>query len=136
MGITVEQYLKDREPCAICEANGDQTHCVTELLSRADNCLIYNAINNHGGSKDYNDIALLQNLRATPGALQQVLDYYVRSELIVAKIKSQHQNNAVAWQPIYTQYVQNIIEALKSNDLEQAHARILTMLAELETAWP
>ena len=133
MGITVAEYLKDRAPCAICDANGDQTHCVTQLLSRADNCLIYNAINNNGQSKNLSDISLLQNLRATPGALQKVLDYYVRSEPIVVKIKNLHQNNALIWQPIYEKYVKDIVEALRNNDLQQAHNKIFVMLDELET---
>ena len=44
MGIKVEEYLKDRQACSVCEGEGEGTveHCVTHMLSRPDNCMIYN----------------------------------------------------------------------------------------------
>ena len=44
MGISVEEYLHNRQACAQCQEHGDEEHCVTTLLSREDNCIFYNSI--------------------------------------------------------------------------------------------
>ena len=44
MGISVEEYLHNRQACAQCQEHGDEEHCVTTLLSREDNCIFYNSV--------------------------------------------------------------------------------------------
>ena len=44
MGISVEEYLHNRQACAKCQEHGDEEHCVSTLLSREDNCIFYNSI--------------------------------------------------------------------------------------------
>lgn len=133
MGITVEEYLKERRACAACESTDDEQYCVTHMLSRPDNCLIYNAVNFGGNVKKTDDMRMLQNLRATPGAENTVLDYYMRSEPLVQKIKRGHGENYLTWQQYYQQYVQGIIQSLREDNQQQAHDRIMTMLVDLES---
>jgi hypothetical protein len=133
MGITVEEYLKERKACAACESTDHEQYCVTHMLSRPDNCLIYNAVNYSGNVKKTDDMRMLQNLRATPGAENTVLDYYMRSEPLVKKIKSRHGESAVIWNQYYKQYVQSIIQSLQEDSQQQAHDRIMAMLVNLES---
>ena len=133
MGITVEEYLKERKACAACESTDHEQYCVTHMLSRPDNCLIYNAVNYSGNVKKTDDMRMLQNLRATPGAENTVLDYYMRSEPLVKKIKSKHGESAVIWNQYYKQYVQSIIQSLQEDSQQQAHDRIMAMLVDLES---
>jgi hypothetical protein len=133
MGITVEEYLKERKACAACESTDHEQYCVTHMLSRPDNCLIYNAVNYSGNVKKTDDMRMLQNLRATPGAENTVLDYYMRSEPLVKKIKSKHGESAVIWNQYYKQYVQSIIQSLREDSQQQAHDRIMAMLVDLES---
>jgi hypothetical protein len=133
MGITVEEYLKERKACAACESTDHEQYCVTHMLSRPDNCLIYNAVNYSGNVKKTDDMRMLQNLRATPGAENTVLDYYMRAEPLVKKIKSRHGESAVIWNQYYKQYVQSIIQSLREDSQQQAHDRIIAMLVDLES---
>ena len=103
------------------------------MLSRPDNCLIYNAVNYSGNVKKTDDMRLLQNLRATPGAENTVLNYYMRSESLVKKIKRVHGENHSTWQQYYQQYVQGIVQSLREDNQQQAHDRIMAMLVELES---
>jgi hypothetical protein len=43
MGISIQEFLAGREPCEVCDSTGNQHHCITELLSRQDSCILYNA---------------------------------------------------------------------------------------------
>lgn len=132
MGITVEEYLKDRQPCSSCEDNDNVEYCVTHMLSRPDNCMIYNSINYNSDPKDNADVLLLQNLRATPGAERKVLEYYLRSEPIVQKIKEQHGEDTAVWDGYYQKYVSEIIELLRAGQNLEARDKIFVMLDELE----
>ena len=133
MGITVEEYLKERKACAACESTDDEQYCVTHMLSRPDNCLIYNELNYSGNLKKTDDMRMLQNLRASPGAENTVLDYYMRSEPLVKKIKGAYGENHLTWQQYYRQYVQGIIQSLSKDNQQQAHDRIIAMLVNLES---
>ena len=133
MGITVEEYLKERKACAACVSTDHEQYCVTHMLSRPDNCLIYNAVNYSGNMKKTDDMRMLQNLRATPGAENTVLDYYMRSEPLVKKIKGTYGENHLTWQQYYQQYVQGIIQSLSEDNQQQAHDRIMAMLVNLES---
>jgi hypothetical protein len=132
MGITVEEYLKDREACAVCGGTEHEQHCVTTMLSRPDNCLIYNAVNHSGQTKLVQDMQALQQLRATPGAANTVLQYYMRSEPLVQRIKLQHGNNSVFWNNLYNQHMVGILAAVRGGHSQPAHDLIFAMLSELE----
>lgn len=133
MGITVEEYLKDRQACSVCDATDNQEYCVTHMLSRADNCLIYNALNYNGMPKNFSDIQLLQGLRGTPGQEQKVINYYMRSEPLVQKIKRLHHEDPVIWNIYYTTYIEEIINSLRIGNPEQTHSLIDAMLTKLES---
>ena len=132
MGITVEEYLKDRQACSVCGGTEHEQHCVTTMLSRPDNCLIYNAVNHSGQTKLVQDMQALQQLRATPGAADIVLQYYMRSEPLVQRIKLQHGNNSVFWNNLYNQHMLGILTAVRDGHSQQAHDLIFAMLSELE----
>ena len=111
MGISIQEFLSSREPCAVCEASGDQHHCITELLSRQDSCILYNSM---GLNQDYhtmNDTALLQEMRATT-APDVVLDYYIRSERITRFINSMPNSDDV-WNTIYFESVKPMLPDLR-----------------------
>jgi hypothetical protein len=133
MGVTVAEYLKDRQACEVCAGTDDQHHCVTHMLSRPDNCLIYNAVNYNGKTKNLSDMRLLQNLRATPGAENIVLDYYLRSEPLVKKIKSVHGESTVIWDMYHSTYVEGILTSLRNGNNQQAYDQILKMVVDLES---
>jgi len=133
MGITIEQYLKDREACPVCDTHGDTAErCVTALLSREDNCLIYNAILYNTDPYDNADVLLLQNLRSS-NSERKVLEYYYRSDPIVKHIKilAGHDQNKF-WQYYYEKYVYEIVQLLKAGDTSTASDKIFKMLDELE----
>ena len=106
------------------------------MLSQSDNCLIYNAVNHSGQIKLIQDIQALQQLRATPGAADIVLQYYARSELLVRKIKLRHSNNSVFWTNLYNQHLVGILSAVRDGHSQQAHDLIFAMLDELEVSNP
>jgi hypothetical protein len=135
MGITIEEYLAQREACAVCDAEGNTDYCITHMLSRYDNCLFYNAVINNSNSYDDADVVLLQNLRsAVPG--QRVLEYYTRSEPLVRAFKLQYGNNQDFWNTIYNRFISSVIENLRNNNNEQAAADIFAMLDTLEQENP
>lgn len=106
------------------------------MLSQPNNCLIYNAVNHSGQIKLIQDIQALQQLRATPGAADIVLQYYARSELLVRKIKLRHGNNSVFWTNLYNQHLVGILSAVRDGHSQQAHDLIFAMLDELEVSNP
>lgn len=106
---------------------------ITQLLSRSDNCMIYNSINYNRDPKDDVDVLLLKNLRAMPGADKKVLEYYSRSEPIVKQIKSVHGESTAVWDIYYQTYVRKILISLKKGNVEQAQTQIFAMLTDLES---
>jgi hypothetical protein len=132
MGISLEEYLRDRQACEHCDATGDQEHCVTTLLSREDSCVFYNALTKNGDPHDDGDVALLQNFRSViPEA--QVLDYYFRASTIVQAINAEPGDHTDLWMDITNTYVYPILDLVRAENYEAAYASILTMLTELET---
>jgi hypothetical protein len=133
MGITVEEYLKERQACSHCEDSNNEEYCVTHMLSRPDNCMIYNSVNYNSYMKNSTDMALLTNLRATPGGEKTVLEYYLRSEPIVKQIKNIHRESIEIWDMYYEKYVYDIIKSLQNGNVTQAQEQIFSMLDELES---
>ena len=129
MGITLEEYLRNRESCAVCDENGDTDHCRTTMLSRADNCLIYNSILYNDDPYDDADVLLLQNLRSEIKE-EKIIEYYVRSQPLVKHAKYAFSQSF--WASNYKRFVANIVIALKSNDTASAVSDIFEMLQTLE----
>ena len=132
MGISLEEYLKNREACEHCDATGDQEHCITTLLSREDNCVFYNALTKNGDPYDDGDVVVLQDFRSViPEA--QVLNYYIRASKIVQAVNAEPGDHTDLWMDITRTYVYPILDLVRAESYESAYASILTMLTELET---
>jgi hypothetical protein len=130
MGISLDDFLDGREPCEVCDSSGDQHHCITQLLSRLDCCIFYNAMEINQDRYTPTDVQQLQELRASLDP-QRVLEYYFRSRAIVEHINLRP-NRISAWQDIYDRYV---IELLRKMRGESANAIVddtFSMLTELE----
>ncbi len=146
MGISVEQYLHDRQACAQCREHGDEEHCVSTLLSREDNCIFYNAIlayhlparspdaaftPEEGNVNAQADFVLLQALRDSIYE-DKMVEYYVRSERIVTQIKGIHKNDQTVWRGYYERYVRAILNSLRNDNKSEAIVKTAEMLEALE----
>jgi hypothetical protein len=146
MGISVEQYLHDRQACAQCREHGDEEHCVSTLLSREDNCIFYNAIlayhlparsrdaaftPEEGNANAQTDFVLLQALRDSIYE-DKMVEYYVRSERIVTQIKGIHRNDQTVWRGYYERYVRAILNSLRNDNKSEAIVKTAEMLEALE----
>ena len=146
MGISVEQYLHDRQACAQCREHGDEEHCVSTLLSREDNCIFYNAIlayhlparsadaaftPEEGNANAQTDFVLLQALRDSIYE-DKMVEYYVHSERIVTQIKGIHRNDQIIWRGYYERYVRAILNSLRDDNKSEAIVKIREMLEALE----
>lgn len=132
MGISLAEFLKDREACEHCDATGNQEHCITTLLSREDSCIFYNALTKNGDLHDDGDVVYLQNFRSVmPG--DKVLDYYIRASKIVQAINAEPGDHTDLWMDITQRYVYTVLDNVKSGEHEIAYNKILAMLEELET---
>jgi len=146
MGISVEEYLHNRQACAQCQEHGDEEHCVSTLLSREDNCIFYNSIlayhlpsrtkttpftpdeNNTSAQADF---ALLQAFREYINE-DKMVEYYVRAEKIVTQIRGIHQNDRSIWKGYYERYVIDILNSLRNNNKSAAVVKTVEMLEALE----
>jgi hypothetical protein len=146
MGISVEEYLHNRQACAQCQEHGDEEHCVSTLLSRQDNCIFYNSIlayhlpsrtkttpftpdeNNASAQADF---ALLQAFREYINE-DKMVEYYVRAEKIVTQIRGIHQNDRIIWKGYYERYVRDILNSLRNNNKSAAVVKTVEMLEALE----
>ena len=146
MGISVEQYLHDRQACAQCREHGDEEHCVSTLLSREDNCIFYNAIlayhlparssdaaftPEEGNANAQADFVLLQALRNSVYE-DKMVEYYARSERIVTQIKGIHRNDQTIWRGYYERYVRAILNSLRNDNKSEAIIKTAEMLEALE----
>ena len=129
MGVSLEEYLRNRESCEVCDANGDTDHCRTTMLSRADNCLIYNSILFNDDPYDDADVLLLQTLRSELKE-EKILEYYIRSEPLVKHAKYAFEQSF--WSSNYKRFVANIVIALKAGNKNAAIYNIFEMLQILE----
>jgi hypothetical protein len=146
MGISVEEYLHNRQACAQCQEHGDEEHCVTTLLSREDNCIFYNSIlayhlptrtkttpftPDEDNTAAQADFALLQAFREYINE-DKMVEYYVRAEKIVTQIRGIHQNDRSIWKGYYERYVRDILDALRNNNKSAAVVKTVEMLEALE----
>lgn len=132
MGISLEEYLKGREACEVCDATGNQEHCVTTLLSREDSCIFFNALSKNSNPVDDNEVALLQNFRSLLTE-EEVLAYYIRASKIVREINGTPNDHTALWDDITVRYVQPILDLVKDAKHAEALSSIQQMLKELET---
>lgn len=133
MGISLQEFLAGREPCDICDSLGNQQHCITELLSRQDSCILFNAISYNQSLETANDTVLLQELRYVSNP-QKVLNYYVRSADITQDINSRP-NSVDIWNFIYNQYMPPILYLLRGRQREATLDAILNLVSELERSY-
>ena len=85
MGITVEEYFAQKRACEHCVEHENEEHCVTTLLSRAENCLIYNIIQMGIGNYTHEERKAARDFRDSLPE-EFIVDYYVRSENIISGI--------------------------------------------------
>jgi hypothetical protein len=146
MGISVEEYLHNRQACAQCQEHGDEEHCVSTLLSREDNCIFYNSIlayhlptrtkttpftPDEDNAAAQADFALLQAFREYINE-DKMVEYYVRAEKIVTQIRGIHHNDRSIWKGYYERYVRDILDALRNNNKSTAVVKTVEMLEALE----
>jgi hypothetical protein len=146
MGISLEEYLHNRQACAKCKEHGDEHYCVSTLLSREDNCIFYNAIlayhlptrsNDTPFTPDENnaaaqaDFVLLQGLREYINE-DKMIEYYIRAQKLVTQIRGIHKNDRTIWKGYYERYVKDILQCLKNNNKNDAVVKIVEMLETLE----
>lgn len=133
MGISLQEFLAGREPCSVCDATGNQHHCISELLSRHDSCILYNAMGLNQTAETENDTVLLQELRYVSDPTT-VLNYYLRSQRIVEDINSRRNKDDI-WNHIYNQYLIPVISRLRSRDREGTLREIMRVVEELERSY-
>jgi hypothetical protein len=149
MGLSVEQYLARRQACEDCITHGDEDHCETTLLSREDNCLMYNMVwayhipnrekhlsftpdeRNRMSAAALAEAQLLQDLRSKLHA-DNVVDYYIRSQNLVTMIKGVHSNDRSVWAAYYTRFMPIILDHLRNKRYADAMAESWTMVETLE----
>ena len=135
MGLTVEEYFAQKEACTHCVEHGNEEHCVTTLLSRKENCFVYNIT--HYGIGEYNEkqLELLREFRNNSTEEDNV-DYYVRCDKLISKMgileKPYHEQISI-YSGINYRYIREVVFALTDNEKEKAKHIINTMLKVLET---
>lgn len=133
MGVSLQEFLAGRVACPVCDANGDQAHCITALLSREDSCILYNSIFHNQDHQTESDVTLLQNLRANTDP-NKVLDYYARSEKVVQRINSAV-NSKDIWNQIYRKHIPSLLEKVRAGQLQEAAGLLTAMLVEVENTY-
>jgi hypothetical protein len=131
--LSIQEFLDGREPCEICNAAGEQQHCISELLSRQDSCVLFNAIGHNQTEHTANDTALLQELRYVSDPTM-VLDYYIRSQRITEDINSRP-NSTDIWNFIHNQYLGPVLQLLRSRNREATLDAILRVVNDLEKTY-
>lgn len=134
MGITVEEYFARKKACSNCVEHDNEEHCVTHLLSRLENCLIYNIIKIGIGEYTEDQRKAARELRNTLSE-ESLVDYYVRSENIITGI-GLLEKNIFEKQNFLTRinylYVQGMIKQIKDNNKEELTNIVENMLSSLE----
>jgi hypothetical protein len=134
MGISVAEYFARKKACDHCVEHGDEEHCTTTLLSRAENCFFYNAVQMSIGEYDGKQRKAARNLRnSIPEEI--LVDYYSRGEKLIEKMNLMHMPSYQKYDvmnKINHLYIKNIIEKLMYNEEEETIELIDNMLNVLE----
>ena len=149
MGISVEEYLAKKQACEDCITHGDEDHCATTLLSREDNCLVYNMVwayhipnrekhisftpdeRNRMSAAAMAEAGLFMTMRdkVQPEA---IVEYYTRAQNLVTMIKGIHSNDRLIWAGYYTRFMPKILDHLRAGRDADAMAEVLIMVETLE----
>ena len=129
MGISLAEYLAQKQSCDVCNSEGNQHHCISNLLSRVDNCVFYNTLMYFRDEHSVNDVVLLQEMRYILDP-DTVLYYYVTAEPVVKNI-NQRRNSLDIWIAINQRFVKDIFVSLRDHDREAVKTKIEAMLTEL-----
>lgn len=134
MGISVAEYFAQKEACQHCLEHGNEEHCVTTLLSRAENCFFYNATHMNIGDYTEEDREIVRNLRDNMTE-EQLVEYYVRGENLIEKMKlfeMPHYEQYAIISRIDFLYLQKIVREIKNNNKEKVFSMTSNMLNEIE----
>lgn len=134
MGISVAEYFAQKEACQHCLDHGNEEHCVTTLLSRAENCFFYNATHMNIGDYTEEDREIVRNLRDNMTE-EQLVEYYVRGENLIEKMKLfelPHYEQYAIISRIDFMYLQKIVREIKNNNKEKVFSMTVDMLNEIE----
>lgn len=134
MGISVAEYFAQKEACQHCLEHGNEEHCVTTLLSRAENCFFYNATHMNIGDYTEEDREIVRNLRDNMTE-EQLVEYYVRGENLIEKMKlfeMPHYEQYAIISRIDFLYLQKIVREIKNNNREKVFSMTLNMLNDIE----
>lgn len=134
MGISVAEYFAQKEACQDCLEHGNEEHCVTTLLSRAENCFFYNATHMNIGDYTEEDREIVRNLRDNMTE-EQLVEYYVRGENLIEKMKlfeMPHYEQYAIISRIDFLYLQKIVREIKNNNKEKVFSMTSNMLNEIE----
>lgn len=134
MGISVAEYFANKEACQHCLDTGNEDHCVTTLLSRAENCFFYNATHMNIGEYTEEDREIVRTIRDTM-TKEQLVEYYLRGENLIEKMKLfelPHYEQYAIISRIDFMYLQGIVKELKKNNKEKVFGMALNMLNEIE----
>lgn len=134
MDISVAEYFAQKEACQHCLEHGNEEHCVTTLLSRAENCFFYNATHMNIGDYTEEDREIVRNLRDNMTE-EQLVEYYVRGENLIEKMKlfeMPHYEQYAIISRIDFLYLQKIVREIKNNNREKVFSMTLNMLNDIE----
>jgi hypothetical protein len=134
MGISVSEYFAQKEACSDCLEHGDEEHCVTTLLSRAENCFVYNIT--HYGIGDYTEEQKksLRDFRNNSTEEENV-GYYVRCEKLIEKMdilnKPFYEQFSI-YSAINHKHIKDVVKLLGEEKNEDVKHLINNMLDVLE----
>jgi hypothetical protein len=134
MGISVADYFAQKEACSDCLEHGDEEHCVTTLLSRAENCFFYNATHMNIGDYSEEDREIVRNMRNNLSE-EELVEYYVRGENIIEHMKlfeKPHYEQYAIITRIDFNHLQKIVREVKNNNKEKVFSMVTYMLDEIE----
>ena len=134
MGISITDYFAQKEACNDCVEHGDVEHCVTTLLSRAENCFFYNATHMSIGDYTEEDREIVRNMRNNLSE-EELVEYYVRGENLIEHMrlfeKPYYEQYAIITR-IDFNYLQKIVREVKNNNKEKVYSMVINMLDEIE----
>lgn len=134
MGISVAEYFAQKEACPHCVEHGNEDHCVTTLLSRAENCFFYNAV--HMGVGEYTE-EQREAARTLRDNLPEnvTVDYYVRCDALITKMglfdKPFYDQFAIVNRINYL-FIEDIIKEIMSGNKDKIVGMVENMLTFLE----
>jgi hypothetical protein len=134
MGISVAEYFAQKEACSDCQEHGNEEHCVTTLLSRAENCFFYNATHMNIGDYTEEDRAIARKFRDCMTE-EELVHYYLRGEELIAQMglldKPHYEQYAIITRIDFV-YLQGIVKEIKNNQAKNVLGMVNKMLDEIE----